>query len=71
MRCCLPWIPWRWMSWIGILEELRRKRGLPSLDKVDLTADAYSDSAKMGLGVGERAAIDVVSSRFDHELLPS
>ncbi len=46
---------------LELLEELRRKRGLPSLDKVDLTPTHIQTSAKMGLGVGERAAIDVVS----------
>jgi uncharacterized protein (DUF362 family) len=46
---------------LELLEELRRKRGLPSLDKVDLTPTHIQTSAKTGLGVGERAAIDVVS----------
>jgi hypothetical protein len=46
---------------LELLEELRRKRGLPSLDKVDLTPVHIQTSAKMGLGIGERAAIDVVS----------
>jgi hypothetical protein len=46
---------------LELLEELRRKRGLPSLDKVYLTPTHIQTSARMGLGVGERAAIDVVS----------
>jgi len=45
---------------LELLEELRRKRGLPSLDKVDLAPTHIATSARMGLGVGERGAIDVV-----------
>jgi uncharacterized protein (DUF362 family) len=46
---------------LELLEDLRKKRGLPSLDKVDLAPTHIQTSAKMGLGVGDRAAIDVVS----------
>jgi hypothetical protein len=46
---------------LELLEDLRRKRDLPSLDKVDLAPTHIQTSAKMGLGVGNRAAIDVVS----------
>jgi len=46
---------------LELLEDLRKKRELPSLDKVDLAPTHIQTSAKMGLGVGDRAAIDVVS----------
>jgi uncharacterized protein (DUF362 family) len=46
---------------LELLEDLRRKRGLPALDKVDLAPTHIQTSAKLGLGVGDRAAIDVVS----------
>jgi uncharacterized protein (DUF362 family) len=46
---------------LEILEELRRKRNLPPLDKVDLAPTHIATSAKMGLGQGDRAAIDLVT----------
>jgi hypothetical protein len=46
---------------LELLEDLRKKRDLPSLDRVALAPTHIQTSAKMGLGVGERAAIDVVS----------
>jgi uncharacterized protein (DUF362 family) len=46
---------------LELLEDLRRKRSLPSLDKVDLAPTHIQTSAKMGLGVGDRGAIEVVS----------
>lgn len=46
---------------LELLEYLRKKRGLPSLDKVDLAPTHIQTSAQMGLGVGHRGAIDVVS----------
>jgi uncharacterized protein (DUF362 family) len=46
---------------LELLEELRRKRGLAPLDKVDLAPTHIATSAKMGLGQGDRAAIDLVS----------
>jgi uncharacterized protein (DUF362 family) len=46
---------------LSILEDLRAKRDLPSLSKVGLTPTYLSTAAKLGLGVGERASIDVIS----------
>jgi len=46
---------------LELLEELRRKHSLPSLAKVDLTPTHIQTSARMGLGVGDRGAIDVIS----------
>jgi hypothetical protein len=46
---------------LELLEGLRGKRGLPSLEKVNLTPTHIQTSARMGLGVSDRAAIDVVS----------
>jgi uncharacterized protein (DUF362 family) len=46
---------------LGILEELRGKRGLPALAKVDLHPTHLATAAKLGLGVADRAAIEVVN----------
>jgi uncharacterized protein (DUF362 family) len=46
---------------LEMIEDLRRRRGLPPLAKVDLTPTHIQTSARLGLGQGERAAIDVVS----------
>jgi hypothetical protein len=46
---------------LGILEGLRRKRGLPSLDKIDLHPTYLATAGKLGLGVAERDAIEVVN----------
>lgn len=46
---------------LELLEELRRRRDLPPLDKVDLTPTHLQTSAKMGLGQADRGAIDVVT----------
>jgi uncharacterized protein (DUF362 family) len=46
---------------LELLEGLRSKRGLPSLEKVNLAPTHIQTSARMGLGVSDRAAIDVVS----------
>ncbi len=44
-----------------LLEDLRRRRGLPPLDKVDLAPTHLQTSAKMGLGQADPGAIDVVT----------
>jgi uncharacterized protein (DUF362 family) len=60
--CCLPSIPWQWMWWDwSCWRACASKRGLPSLEKVNLAPTHIQTSAKMGLGVSDRAAIDVVS----------
>jgi uncharacterized protein (DUF362 family) len=46
---------------LELLEGLRKRRDLPSLERVNLTPTHIQTSAKMGLGVSDRAAIDVVS----------
>ena len=46
---------------LELLEDLRHRRGLPPLAQVDLAPTHIQTSAKLGLGEGERAAIDVVS----------
>ena len=46
---------------LGLLEELRRKRGLAPLGKVDLDPVHLKTAAAMGLGVGERDRIEVVT----------
>jgi uncharacterized protein (DUF362 family) len=46
---------------LEMLEDLRRRRGLPPLDKIDLAPTHIQTSAKMGLGQCQRAAIDLVS----------
>jgi uncharacterized protein (DUF362 family) len=46
---------------LELLEELRRRRDLPPLDKVDLAPTHLQTSAKLGLGVADRSAIDVVT----------
>lgn len=45
---------------LEILEGLRAKRGLPPLAKVGQTPTYLATAARMGLGVGERARIDVI-----------
>lgn len=46
---------------LELVEELRRRRDLPPLDKVDLAPTHLQTSAKMGLGQADRNAIDVVT----------
>jgi uncharacterized protein (DUF362 family) len=46
---------------LELLEELRRRRDLPPLEKVDLAPTHLQTSAKMGLGQANRNAIDVVT----------
>jgi uncharacterized protein (DUF362 family) len=46
---------------LGILDELRGKRGLPSLAKAGLHPPHLATASKLGLGVAERAGIDIVS----------
>jgi uncharacterized protein (DUF362 family) len=46
---------------LELLEELRRRRDLPPLKKMDLTPTHLQTSAKMGLGQADRSAIDVVT----------
>jgi uncharacterized protein (DUF362 family) len=45
---------------LGILETLRRKRDLPPLAKVGLAPAYLATAARMGLGVADRARIDLV-----------
>jgi len=45
---------------LGILEDLRGKRGLPSLAKVKLFPTHLATASKLGLGVSSRAGIDIV-----------
>jgi len=46
---------------LGILEELRAKRDLPSLAKAGMAPTYLLTASKMGLGVSDRAGIDVVT----------
>lgn len=46
---------------LGILEDLRRKRDLPTLAKVGLTPRYLATASKLGLGVCEPAGIEVIS----------
>ena len=45
---------------LGILENLRKQRTLPPLDKVDLTPIHLATASRLGLGVSDRAGIEVV-----------
>jgi uncharacterized protein (DUF362 family) len=45
---------------LGILEDLRAKRELPSLAKVGMSPTYLLTASKMGLGVSDRAGMDVV-----------
>jgi len=45
---------------LGILEKLRAKRDLPPLAKVGLTPTYLATATRMGLGVSDRSAIEVV-----------
>lgn len=46
---------------LGIIEELRSKRGLSALDREELYPTYLDTAAKLGLGVRDRARIEVVS----------
>jgi uncharacterized protein (DUF362 family) len=46
---------------LGILEDLRAKRELPSLAKVGMSPTYLLTASKMGLGVSDRAGMDVVT----------
>ena len=46
---------------LGILEELRAKRELPTLAKVGLAPSYLATASRLGLGVSNREAIEVVS----------
>jgi len=46
---------------LGILEDLRAKRDLPPLAKVGLAPRYLATASRLGLGVSERAGIEVVS----------
>jgi hypothetical protein len=46
---------------LGILEQLRARRGLPSLAKIALAPRYLATAATMGLGVGDRARIELVT----------
>lgn len=46
---------------LGILEELRKKRDLPPLAQVGLTPTYLATSSKLGLGVSDRAGIEVIT----------
>jgi uncharacterized protein (DUF362 family) len=46
---------------LGILEELRAKRELPTLAKAGMAPTYLATASKMGLGVSDRAGIDVVT----------
>jgi uncharacterized protein (DUF362 family) len=46
---------------LGILEDLRRRHGLPPLAKVDLQPTYLATAGRMGLGVADRARIEVVT----------
>lgn len=46
---------------LGILEELRKKRDLPPLAKLGLTPTYLATASKLGLGVSDRAGIEVVT----------
>ena len=46
---------------LGILEELRAKRELPTLAKAGIAPTYLATASKMGLGVSDRAGIDVVT----------
>jgi uncharacterized protein (DUF362 family) len=45
---------------LEILEELRRKQDFPPLDKIGLTPTYLATAGKLGLGVADRAGIEVV-----------
>jgi len=45
---------------LGILEDLRKKRDLPSLDKAGLFPTYLLTASKLGLGVSSRAGIEVI-----------
>jgi len=46
---------------LGILEDLRAKRDLPPLAKVGLTPTYIATASKLGLGVSDRAGIEVAA----------
>jgi uncharacterized protein (DUF362 family) len=46
---------------LGILEELRAKRELPTLAKAGIAPTYLATASKMGLGVSDRAGIDVMT----------
>lgn len=46
---------------LSILEELRSKRGLPTLAKAGMAPTYLATASKMGLGVSDRAGIDTVT----------
>jgi uncharacterized protein (DUF362 family) len=46
---------------LQLLETLRAKRGLPSLDKEGIPAQYLTTATQMGLGVGDRSLIEVIS----------
>ena len=46
---------------LGILEELRAKRELPTLAKAGMAPTYLLTASKMGLGVSDRAGIDIVT----------
>jgi uncharacterized protein (DUF362 family) len=46
---------------VGILEELRAKRELPTLAKAGIAPTYLATASKMGLGVSDRSRIDVVT----------
>jgi uncharacterized protein (DUF362 family) len=46
---------------LGILEELRAKRGLPTLARAGMAPSYLATASKMGLGVSDRAGIDTVT----------
>jgi len=61
MRCCLPWIPWRWMSWDWNYLKNCAATWLAVARQSRSDADAYSDQRKDGPGRRRARAIDVVS----------
>jgi uncharacterized protein (DUF362 family) len=46
---------------LGIIEELRAKRALPTLAKAGMAPTYLATASKMGLGVSDRAGIDIVA----------
>jgi uncharacterized protein (DUF362 family) len=46
---------------LGILDDLRKKRDLPSLDKAGLFPTYLLTASKLGLGVSSRAGIEVIT----------
>jgi hypothetical protein len=46
---------------LGILEELRAKRDLPTLAKAGMAPTYLATASKMGLGVSDPAGIDIVT----------